>query len=140
MLESTVSNIGLQLREGNDELDNARRKVANMGAVAALFENLSAGKTAEAFSGVADKVKWWAPGGILLHVDKERMMRRIEAAPCGHFQIKEAAVGDSCVAVRVVLTDSFQFLFLFEGKQIVGVKEQTSEGSRMPLVELLMRK
>ncbi len=138
VLEATVSGIRVQLREGSERLESARTMVAIKLAVASFFENLTAGKTAEAFSGVADNVKWWAPGGILLHIDKERMMRRMQSAPAAEFVIKEAALGDSCVAVRVALgAKSFQFLFLFEGQKIVGVKESVDNA---PLLELLKKK
>jgi hypothetical protein len=53
-------------------------------------------------------------------------------------EIMEAVLGESCIAVRVSLGGkSYQFMFLFGGDQIVGVRETLDAG---PLTELVKKK
>ncbi len=102
-------------------------------SVALFFANLSAGKPADAFA----NAKWWAPGGVLLPFDKERVMRRMQASSTD-FVVKDVVVGDSCLAARVEFNRTmFQFLFLFQGGKIVGVKENTDD---VPLIATFKRK
>ncbi len=137
-LEGTASEICLQLREGNAALEDSRRTVSAKAAVASFFDNLNVGNITEAFARVSDDVKWWAPGGIRLNIDKPQMMKRMSVANGIKCEIMEAVLGESCVAVRVSLgARSYQFMFLFGGDQIVGVKENLDVA---PLTELVKRK
>ncbi len=124
-LEVTVAGLNHQLRTGSEQLESARKMFRKL-CVISFFDNLSAGRTAEAFLRVSDNVKWWAPGGRLLSIDKERMMKRMGSAAKIVFTIREIILGESSVAVRVAsATGCFQFVFLFQGEQIVGVKENS---------------
>jgi hypothetical protein len=133
-LEVTVEGLNLQLRTGSEQLEGARKMFGKL-CVISFFDNLSAGRIAEAFQRVSDDVKWWAPGGKLLNVGRERMIKRMELAVKIVFTIREIILGESCIAVRVsTATGCFQFMFLFRGEQIVGVKENSDA---KPLGELL---
>jgi hypothetical protein len=137
-LEGTVSAICSQLREGSTALENARRTVSAKAAVASFFDNLYVGNIAAAFARVSDDVKWWVPGGIRLKMDKPQMMKRMGLANAIKCEIMEAVLGESCIAVRVSLGGkSYQFMFLFGGDQIVGVRETLDVA---PLTELVKRK
>ena len=84
---------------------------------------------------MSDNVKWWAPGGKRLDVDKKSMIRRMGGATKIVFTIREILVGESCVAVRVsAATGYFQFSFLFQAEEIVGVRENSDA---KPLQDLL---
>ncbi len=139
MLEVTAAGLRRQLVAGNEQLENARKMVAAKLCVISFFDNLSQGRIAEAFLEVSDDVKWWAPGGEILAVDKEQMMKRMEQAKRKLvFMIKEIVLGESCIAVSVSLaTKSYQFLFFFRGEQIVGIREKSDS---LPSAELVKRK
>jgi hypothetical protein len=133
-LEVTVAGLNLQLRAGSEQLESARKMFSKL-CVISFFDNLSCGRTAEAFQRVSDDVKWWAPGGKLIIVNKERMIKRMELATKTVFTIREIILGESCVAVKVSsATGCFQFMFLFRGEQIVGVNENSDA---KPLGDLL---
>ncbi len=135
MLEVTATGLRRQLGAGNEQLENARKMVAAKLCVISFFDNLSQGRTADAFLEVSDDIKWWAPGGKMLDVDKKHMIMRMAKSKKLAFVIKELVVGKSCIAVSVsAATKSYQFLFLFCGDQIVGVKEKSDA---RPLMELL---
>lgn len=162
-LEETIAGLGQQLETGSLQLDDARRITVTLAtklSVVTFFEDLSNRRLSEAFANVSDDVRvlllesclfclsfqqvmWSAPGGILLKATKKQMMRRMESSVSGGivFDIKEIIIRDSfTVAVRVgfvkvgeIFEDMYQFMFLFSGNVIVGVKENTD---KKPLSEI----
>ena len=134
-IELMVDGLGWHLESGRVQLDNARRSTRALAAkfiVVGFFDSLSTGRVVEAFLKVADDVKWWTPVGSVLTVDKQRMIRRMEASSrLGMvFEVMEMIVMEARVAVRVMIiggrkrrSEGFQFLFQFRGEVIVAVRE-----------------